>query len=72
MQDVYVTSEPLEAFHARVAFCLDLHNEAVKALRYDVSVTHTLSVVLATYTPTHTHMRRVIARDTGTQRVLVL
>ena len=36
MQNVYVTSEPAEAFHARVAFCLDLHNEAVKALRYEV------------------------------------
>jgi hypothetical protein len=23
------------AFHARIAFCLDLHNEAVKAMRFD-------------------------------------
>jgi 26S proteasome regulatory subunit N3 len=36
LQDVYVSSEPAEAFHARVAFCLDLHNEAVKAMRYEV------------------------------------
>jgi hypothetical protein len=36
LQDVYVSGEPAEAFHARVAFCLDLHNEAVKALRYEV------------------------------------
>jgi len=34
-QDVYVSSEPAEAFHARVAFCLDLHNEAIKAMRYE-------------------------------------
>ena len=25
--DVYATSEPQSAFHARVAFCLDIHNE---------------------------------------------
>jgi 26S proteasome regulatory subunit N3 len=36
LQDVYISGEPAEAFHARVAFCLDLHNEAVKALRYEV------------------------------------
>jgi 26S proteasome regulatory subunit N3 len=23
------------AFHARIAFCLDLHNEAVKAMRFE-------------------------------------
>jgi 26S proteasome regulatory subunit N3 len=33
--DVYVTKEPQEAFHARTAFCMDIHNEAVKAMRYD-------------------------------------
>jgi 26S proteasome regulatory subunit N3 len=32
--DVYVTKEPQEAFHARTAFCMDIHNEAVKAMRY--------------------------------------
>ena len=26
--DVYSTEEPQAAFHARVAFCLDVHNEA--------------------------------------------
>ena len=26
--DVYATNEPQTAFHARVAFCLDIHNEA--------------------------------------------
>ena len=25
--DVYATEEPQAAFHARVAFCLDIHNE---------------------------------------------
>lgn len=25
--DVYATAEPAAAFHARVAFCLDIHNE---------------------------------------------
>ena len=25
--DVYATAEPQSAFHARIAFCLDLHNE---------------------------------------------
>ena len=25
--DVYATEEPQAAFHARVAFCLDVHNE---------------------------------------------
>lgn len=28
--NVYTTTEPLEAFHRRIAFCLDVHNEAVK------------------------------------------
>mmetsp|Transcript_1895 Transcript_1895/g.3882 ORF Transcript_1895/g.3882 Transcript_1895/m.3882 type:complete len:537 (-) Transcript_1895:31-1641(-) len=32
--DVYSTSEPQMQFHKRVAFCLDMHNQAVKAMRY--------------------------------------
>ena len=32
--DIYSTQEPQAAFHARIAFCLDTHNEAVKAMRY--------------------------------------
>ena len=32
--DVYSTQEPQSAFHVRIAFCLDTHNEAVKAMRY--------------------------------------
>lgn len=33
-KDVYSTNEPQNAFHVRIAFCLDTHNEAVKAMRY--------------------------------------
>jgi 26S proteasome regulatory subunit N3 len=32
--DVYSTQEPLEAFNMRINFCLKMHNEAVKAMRY--------------------------------------
>mmetsp|Transcript_49983 Transcript_49983/g.159960 ORF Transcript_49983/g.159960 Transcript_49983/m.159960 type:complete len:486 (+) Transcript_49983:407-1864(+) len=32
--DIYSTTEPQGAFHARIAFCLDTHNEAVKAMRF--------------------------------------
>lgn len=35
MLDVYSTTEPQAAFHARIAFCLDIHNEAVKAMRFE-------------------------------------
>lgn len=28
-RDVYSTQEPLEAFHRRVNFCLNIHNDAV-------------------------------------------
>ena len=30
--DVYATPEPAAAFHARVAFCLDIHNEVCALL----------------------------------------
>lgn len=33
--DIYSTSAPISAFHSRISFCLDTHNEAVKAMRYD-------------------------------------
>lgn len=33
--DIYSTGEPQAAFHARIAFCLDLHNEAIKSMRYE-------------------------------------
>jgi len=32
--DLYSTNEPQEAFHQRISYCLNLHNEAVKALRF--------------------------------------
>ena len=32
--DVYSTDEPQRALHARIGFCLDVHNDAVKAMRY--------------------------------------
>ncbi|XP_014212251.1 probable 26S proteasome non-ATPase regulatory subunit 3 [Copidosoma floridanum] len=32
--DIYCTREPLLAFHQRITFCLDLHNQSVKAMRY--------------------------------------
>ena len=37
VSDVYSTDEPLNAFHARIAFCLDVRNEAITAIRHDVS-----------------------------------
>ncbi|GFR43460.1 hypothetical protein Agub_g4543 [Astrephomene gubernaculifera] len=33
--DVYSSGEPQAAFHARIAFCLELHNEAIKAMRFE-------------------------------------
>lgn len=32
--NAYSTIEPQKAFHKRIEFCLDVHNEAVKAMRY--------------------------------------
>ncbi|KAG1462773.1 hypothetical protein G6F56_005441 [Rhizopus delemar] len=32
--DIYSTNEPQNAYHQRVNFCLNLHNEAVKAMRF--------------------------------------
>jgi 26S proteasome regulatory subunit N3 len=32
--DVYSTNEPQIAFNSRIVFCLNMHNEAVKALRF--------------------------------------
>jgi len=32
--DVYSTQQPLAAFHRRIKFCLNTHNEAVKAMRF--------------------------------------
>ncbi|KAE8719136.1 putative 26S proteasome non-ATPase regulatory subunit 3 [Hibiscus syriacus] len=32
--DIYSTIEPQTAFNSRIAFCLNMHNEAVRALRF--------------------------------------
>lgn len=32
--DIYSTREPQLAFHQRITFCLNLHNQSVKAMRY--------------------------------------
>merc|ERR1712083_811357 len=32
--DLYTTPQPSIAFHKRIKFCLDIHNESVKAMRY--------------------------------------
>ena len=28
--DIYSTGEPMAAFHQRISFCLDIHNQSVK------------------------------------------
>lgn len=38
--DVYSTDEPLAAFHARIAFCMDVRNEAQRAMRYQMRPQH--------------------------------
>ncbi|KJP86866.1 hypothetical protein AK88_03477 [Plasmodium fragile] len=32
--DVYITSDPIKTFHKRIAFCLQLYSDAVKAMQY--------------------------------------
>lgn len=32
--NIYDTNEPQKAFHQRINFCLQLHNESVKAMRF--------------------------------------
>jgi len=32
--DIYCTRDPQLAFHQRISFCLELHNQSVKAMRY--------------------------------------
>lgn len=34
VSNVYATDEPQRAFHKRISFCLDVHNEAVRAMCY--------------------------------------
>lgn len=37
--NVYTSKEPQEAFHRRITFCIDVHDEAVRAMRYPPNVT---------------------------------
>eukprot|EP00117_Sycon_ciliatum_P009728 scpid25353/ scgid11903/ 26S proteasome non-ATPase regulatory subunit 3; 26S proteasome regulatory subunit RPN3; 26S proteasome regulatory subunit S3; Proteasome subunit p58 len=37
-QDQYSTTEPQAEFHKRISFCLNLHNQSVKAMRYPEKV----------------------------------
>uniref|UniRef100_A0A8C9LPC9 Uncharacterized protein n=1 Tax=Piliocolobus tephrosceles TaxID=591936 RepID=A0A8C9LPC9_9PRIM len=32
--DAYITDEPMKTFHKRIAFCLQLYSDAVKAMQY--------------------------------------
>lgn len=32
--DVYSTTEPADAYHSRIQFCLNIHSEAVRAMRF--------------------------------------
>jgi len=34
---IYETGEPREAFQKRISFCMELHNESVKAMRYPLN-----------------------------------
>ena len=59
--DAYATREPQAAFHARIAFCLDAHNEAVRAMRYPPAETakrggHSAKHVLALEEELATHI----------------
>ncbi|XP_047330846.1 probable 26S proteasome non-ATPase regulatory subunit 3 [Impatiens glandulifera] len=38
--DIYSTNEPQIAFNSRIAFCLNMHNEAVRALRFPPPNSH--------------------------------
>ncbi|XP_009773691.1 putative 26S proteasome non-ATPase regulatory subunit 3 isoform X2 [Nicotiana tabacum] len=42
--DVYSTNEPQIAFNSRIAFCLNMHNEAVHALRFPQNLSNKQSV----------------------------
>ncbi|KAG0246362.1 proteasome regulatory subunit C-terminal-domain-containing protein [Mortierella sp. GBAus27b] len=46
--DIYSTNEPQQAFHQRIAFCLKLHNDSVKAMRFPLkTVNHDAAEVEA-------------------------
>jgi len=35
--DVYATQEPQEVLHSRITFCMSLHNDSVKAMRFPMN-----------------------------------
>lgn len=39
--DTYATTDPQQAFHKRITFCMDVHNEAVK-VKFVVAQDHLL------------------------------
>lgn len=41
--DVYKTREPMAAFHQRIAFCLDIHNNSVKVCSQVLKCIHNFS-----------------------------
>lgn len=49
--NVYETDEPQKAFQQRIEFCMNLHNESVKAMRYPLNANkpgkHRLSLLSA-------------------------
>lgn len=46
--DVYCTPEPQAAFHQRIAFCLDIYNQSVKAMRFPLRSYHVEASEVAT------------------------
>lgn len=42
--DIYRSNEPQQQFHKRITFCLDLHNEAVKAMRFPSNLNKLLAL----------------------------
>jgi 26S proteasome regulatory subunit N3 len=36
--DVYSTAEPMQFFHEKIQFCLTMHNDAVRAMRYSPEI----------------------------------
>lgn len=39
--DLYTTREPMSAYHQRIAFCMDIHDQSVKAMRFPPKSYHT-------------------------------
>jgi len=39
--DLYTTREPMAAYHSRINFCMDIHDQSVKAMRFPPKSYHT-------------------------------